>query len=414
MPDARLELGGEERGDDLLLRDLGNTLGPRPFGPAKTGEVLTRTTIGLDGVEAAIMGVPEEELVKALATHEPGGWGPVDREGEGEEDGAGDSRQPGQLGAESNRGLPDLLAAKAHFDPRETEKLRARLSGTKVRASFPSEGTEEQVRSKPQFPREERGIHSPREEDPERVRRVPKRDEGPLEYRAQTPLQNLRVPRVRFHGSSHPFPSMNSYADFRLAPSMPDVPASGRTSPSLRRALFVDRDGTLTPDLRYLKDANRLELYRGVGDALSLAHDHGFLVICVTNQSGVERGLYTREDVERIHERLNELLVAHRARVDAFYYCPHTPESKCECRKPGTLLFRQARDDWNIDLASSAIVGDRALDVEAGRAVGLFTAFVASLGHEQDPAKGIPADGVPADVNAESFSNAVLRVLARG
>lgn len=185
-------------------------------------------------------------------------------------------------------------------------------------------------------------------------------------------------------------------------------------SRSIRRALFVDRDGTLNPDLHYLKDAERLELYRGVGDALSLAHDHGFLVLCVTNQSGVERGLYSRSDVERIHERLNALLQPHRARVDGFYYCPHAPETKCECRKPGTLLFRQAREDWNIDFSTSAIVGDRDLDVEAGHALGLLTARVTPPGHDGAPAFEPSEVGVPAEVNAGSFAAAVARILARG
>jgi D-glycero-D-manno-heptose 1,7-bisphosphate phosphatase len=192
---------------------------------------------------------------------------------------------------------------------------------------------------------------------------------------------------------------------------------SGRAAPPfrpLRRALFVDRDGTLNPDLRYLREADRIELFRGVGDALSLAHDHDFLVICVTNQSGVERGLYTREDVERIHVRLNELLRPYRAHIDAFYYCPHVPETHCECRKPGTLLFRQARDEWNIDLATSAIVGDRGLDIEAGRALGLLTAFVAQPGHGEDPSYARFRDGGAVDVDAGSFSSAVLRVLACG
>jgi D-glycero-D-manno-heptose 1,7-bisphosphate phosphatase len=192
-------------------------------------------------------------------------------------------------------------------------------------------------------------------------------------------------------------------------------PAPGGLPPRpLRRALFVDRDGTLNPDLHYLKDADRLELFRGVGNALSLAHDHGFLVVCVTNQSGVERGFYTRDDVERIHLRLNELLRPYRAHVDAFYYCPHAPETRCECRKPGTLLFRQARDDWNIDFGTSAIVGDRELDVEAGRELGLLTAVVTSPGHDEDAIHELIRNRGGADVNARSFSSAVLRILARG
>jgi D-glycero-D-manno-heptose 1,7-bisphosphate phosphatase len=185
-------------------------------------------------------------------------------------------------------------------------------------------------------------------------------------------------------------------------------------SRGLRRALFVDRDGTLNPDLRYLREADRIELFRGVGDALALAHDHGFLVICVTNQSGVERGFYTRQDVDRIHERLNELLRPHRAGVDAFYYCPHVPETHCKCRKPGTLLFRQARDEWNVDFATSAIVGDRSLDVEAGRKLGLLTAYVSQPGHDEDPALASVRGGGDVDVEAGSFASAVFRILACG
>jgi len=194
-----------------------------------------------------------------------------------------------------------------------------------------------------------------------------------------------------------------------------EVPeTSGLSVAGPHRALFVDRDGTLIPDLRYLRDADRLELFRGVGAGLALARAHGYLVICVTNQSGVERGFYTRDDVERIHLRLNELLRAHGAHVDGFYYCPHVPETRCECRKPGTLLFRQARDDWHIDFATSAIVGDRELDVEAGRQLGLLTAVVTTLGHEDDPSLELLRHRGGADVNAGSFTNAILRVLARG
>jgi D-glycero-D-manno-heptose 1,7-bisphosphate phosphatase len=195
---------------------------------------------------------------------------------------------------------------------------------------------------------------------------------------------------------------------------MPAVSFPKALGRPIRRALFVDRDGTLNPDLRYLREADRLEVFRGVGNALSLAHDHGYLVICVTNQSGVERGYYTREDVDRIHRRLNELLLPHRAHVDAFYYCPHAPETHCECRKPGTLLFRQARDDWNIDFASSAVVGDRDLDVQAGRELGLLTAVVTTPAHERDPSLEHLAESDAVDVSAGSFSTAVLRILACG
>ena len=191
------------------------------------------------------------------------------------------------------------------------------------------------------------------------------------------------------------------------------APAPGRPAP-VRRAFFVDRDGTINPDLHYLKEADRLELNRGVGDALSLVHDHGYLVVCVTNQSGIERGLYAREDVDRIHRRLNELLARYRAHIDAFYYCPHSPDTRCACRKPGTGLFEQARAEWNIDLGSSAVVGDRALDIVAGRTLGLLTALVVPRGHEREIRAELATAQVVPDIRADTFPAAVYRVLARG
>ncbi len=190
----------------------------------------------------------------------------------------------------------------------------------------------------------------------------------------------------------------------------------GRAPPArpVRRALFTDRDGTLNPDLHYLKEAERLDLFRGVGDALSLARQHGYLVICVTNQSGVDRGLYTREDVERVHRRLNELLRRKRAEIDGFYYCPHAPERHCACRKPGTLLFEEAQRDWNIDFSSSAIVGDRRLDIEAGRKLGLLTALVPNRTRTEESFAEFAKGDLSPDLLAGTFENAVLRILARG
>lgn len=190
----------------------------------------------------------------------------------------------------------------------------------------------------------------------------------------------------------------------------PSTKRSGRGN----RALFVDRDGTLNPDLRYLKDADRLEVYHGVGEGLAMAAAHGYRVVCVTNQSGVERGLYAKEDVERIHARLNEKLRSAGAHVDAFYYCPHAPETGCACRKPGTLLFEQAAAELGLDFATSAVIGDRALDVEAGRRLGLLTVVVLPPGHEAQVAAELTDRGLAPDLSALTFRSAVYRVLARG
>jgi D-glycero-D-manno-heptose 1,7-bisphosphate phosphatase len=190
--------------------------------------------------------------------------------------------------------------------------------------------------------------------------------------------------------------------------------APNAAGPPGHRAIFTDRDGTLGPDLHYLKEAERFELFRGVGGAIRKAHDAGYLVIGVTNQSGIERGLYTREDVEAIHRRVNDLLVPYVTRIDAFYYCPHAPEAHCDCRKPRTLLFEQARAAWNIDFARSAIIGDRKLDIEAGRRLGLLTVHVPNVARPHEEAQEFPPGAPRADIRAESFADGVDQILARG
>jgi len=145
-----------------------------------------------------------------------------------------------------------------------------------------------------------------------------------------------------------------------------------------------------------------------------LPPDHGELVVCVTNQSGVERGFYTVEDVGRIHARLNEFLAAEGTRVDAFYFCPHEPERGCGCRKPGVGLFEQAARELGLDLASCAMVGDRATDIEPGRKLGMLTALVRSRGHETEVDAELAARGVVPEIRSDTFLGAVLRVLARG
>jgi histidinol-phosphate phosphatase family protein len=193
------------------------------------------------------------------------------------------------------------------------------------------------------------------------------------------------------------------------------VPTSSAGPPERRRkALFVDRDGTLNPDLHYLREADRLELFGGVGAALALAHQHGYLIVCVTNQSGIARGFYTREEVEKIHLRVNERLRPSGVQVDAFYYCPHAPGASCRCRKPATGLFEDAARDLRIDFGRSAILGDRPLDVQAGEKLGLLTGLVVPPGLDDRLREESRASGTHPDLLASSLRGAVLRVLARG
>lgn len=140
----------------------------------------------------------------------------------------------------------------------------------------------------------------------------------------------------------------------------------------MKRAAFLDRDGTLIEDAHYLSDVSRIHLLPGAADSIRRLNDAGVLAIVVTNQSGIAQGLITEAQYEATRDRLAELLRGAGARLDAQYHCPHYPSvtGACECRKPGTGLFRQAARDHQIALDRSLYVGDRRRDVEPGVTLG--------------------------------------------
>lgn len=170
----------------------------------------------------------------------------------------------------------------------------------------------------------------------------------------------------------------------------------------------------MIPDLHYLGDSERIEVNGGVSEGLRVARAHGYRIVCITNQSGIARGFYSPADTDRVHRSLNERLGAEGAHVDAFYYCPHLPESGCPCRKPGTELFSRAQADLDLDWNRSAIVGDRWLDMEPGRRLGLLTAFVPAIGHEPESERELAEHHFTPDIRATTFRGAVYRILARG
>jgi D-glycero-D-manno-heptose 1,7-bisphosphate phosphatase len=138
------------------------------------------------------------------------------------------------------------------------------------------------------------------------------------------------------------------------------------------RAVFLDRDGTILHDPGFLYEPAEARLLPDAGRAIARLNAAGLLVIAVTNQSGIGRGRYLESDYHAVQRRLSELLAAHGARVDGAYFCPHYPpvSGPCECRKPGTKLFRQARAELGIDLVRSWWVGDRVSDVSPARELG--------------------------------------------
>ena len=137
-------------------------------------------------------------------------------------------------------------------------------------------------------------------------------------------------------------------------------------------AVFLDRDGTITEDPGFLHEPEKVKLFPGAADAIRRLNEAGMLVVLVTNQSGIARGLYSVADYEAVQRKLGALLTAHGARFDGAYFCPHHPRftGDCDCRKPGVKLFNDARAALDIDFDRSWWVGDRLSDVQPARELG--------------------------------------------
>lgn len=144
----------------------------------------------------------------------------------------------------------------------------------------------------------------------------------------------------------------------------------------MRRAVFLDRDGTIIEDEGYLSDASRVRLVPGAIDALRTFRDRGLLLIIVSNQSGIPRGLITPAQHAEIDARVKAVLAAEGVPLAASYYCAHLPEDGCACRKPRAGMLEQAAREHDVDLARSFMIGDKHSDVAAGLAAGCVTALL--------------------------------------
>ena len=158
-------------------------------------------------------------------------------------------------------------------------------------------------------------------------------------------------------------------------------------------AVFLDRDGTLNVDTGYVYRAEDWEWIPGAIDAIALLKRAGFLVILVTNQAGIARGLYEERDLARLHARVSADVTASGASIDGFYHCPHHPDfgtkEKCKCRKPLPGMIHQASSEFDIDLKRSWLVGDKASDIQAGLAAGVSPILVGTgYGREHRPQVG--------------------------
>lgn len=187
----------------------------------------------------------------------------------------------------------------------------------------------------------------------------------------------------------------------------------------MERVIFLDRDGTLNEEVHYLHRKGDLRLLPGVAEALRRLREAGFRIVVVTNQAGVARGYYTEADVRELHRYMNEILRAQGAGVDYFFYCPHHPEhgigvykKQCHCRKPETGMFEMAEQYFSVDKAHSWMIGDKLIDVQAGRNYGVHTVLVGT-GYGAQEHEDMEKQKKPYDFYAETLLAAAEEILGR-
>jgi D-glycero-D-manno-heptose 1,7-bisphosphate phosphatase len=188
----------------------------------------------------------------------------------------------------------------------------------------------------------------------------------------------------------------------------------------MNRAVFLDRDGTVTEEVGYLDRLDKLRLIPGAARAVRKLNDAGFKVVLVTNQSGVARGYFPESLVREAHEALARMLAEEGARLDGVYYCPHHPTAGnsvytavCDCRKPSTGLLDRAARDLDIDLSSSFMVGDKWSDVELGRRAGTASILVGTGFAPGDPGNKRPGHVKDPDFTSHDLAEAVEWILVQ-
>lgn len=155
----------------------------------------------------------------------------------------------------------------------------------------------------------------------------------------------------------------------------------------MKKAILLDRDGTINVEKDYLHKIEDFEFEKNVVEALKIFSDLGYTMAVVTNQSGIARGYYTEDDLQKLNEYIKRELEKHGIVIEKFYYCPHHPEkgigkykTDCMCRKPNTGMLEAAIEEFDIDKTVSFMVGDTIADIDAGSRAGL-TPILVKTGH---------------------------------
>ncbi|SMN15301.1 D-glycero-D-manno-heptose 1,7-bisphosphate phosphatase [uncultured Candidatus Thioglobus sp.] len=150
------------------------------------------------------------------------------------------------------------------------------------------------------------------------------------------------------------------------------------------KVIFLDRDGVINKEVGYLHKIEDFEFIDGVFDVCLNFQSSGYEIIVVTNQSGIERGYYSEEDFQLVTQWMLEQFKNHGIQILDVFFCPHGPESNCDCRKPKPGMFNQANDKYSIDMPNSWMVGDKEADIQAANSVGISNTILVKSGHNID------------------------------
>jgi len=152
---------------------------------------------------------------------------------------------------------------------------------------------------------------------------------------------------------------------------------------NIHKAVFIDKDGTLIPNIPYNINPDRITIDDETIEGLKLLKEEKFLLVVISNQAGVAKGYFEEKNLENVWNKISELLQKHQVNIDAFYYCPHEPNGtikeyavECDCRKPLPGMILKAASEFKIDLSRSWMIGDILNDVEAGKRAGCSTVLI--------------------------------------
>lgn len=178
-----------------------------------------------------------------------------------------------------------------------------------------------------------------------------------------------------------------------------------------RSTVFLDRDGTLNEDRGYVTAIEDFVLFPGVCEDIARLNHLDILVIVVTNQSAIGRGLMTERDLSRIHEHFSERLRRVGAHVDAWYVCPHHPDEGCHCRKPKPGMIQQAVKDFGLDVSRGFLVGDKHSDLAAAQSEGVTGVLVKTSPYAQQALAAYQQGTLSIDYVADTFSQAIAWIV---